>query len=290
MTEDSLWQTFLDEQLASFLSSLPDKDIQIPFSIEAKMLEWGGLGKTRCFIAMRKYIRPAKVTAFEKTFEEYKAQSRASLWTSYLHKHLIKFLKSVPESEYLQDKETLLATDTNILNSWLSLEPRPLYKAMRPWLSQPVIKQFQNRYRAFKHRGLKNIETIEVSPKTKQLIDRVKRKTYAENYDEVFEMLFSKDYAVTTDEEVAAAKQRISDELPPSTNLFLEHFLLRLNPNDRNRVKMLIELSYNAGWDDAKKSKKRKGNPKMEALVDFEFFNTAARIVNTHTVDDNIEE
>ena len=289
MTEDSLWQTFLDKQLSFFLSSLRDKDIQTPFSIEAKMLEWGGLGKTRCFIAMRKYIRPAKVTAFEKTFEEFKAQARASLWTSYLHKHLVKFLKSVPESEYLQDKETLLATDTNILNTWLSLESRPLYKAMRPWLSQPVIKQFQNRYRAFKHRGLKNIERIEVSPKTKQLIDIVKGDTYAENYDEVFEMLFSKDYAVTTDEEVGAAKQRLSDELPPSTNLFLEHFLLRLNPNDRNRVKMLIELSYNAGWDDAKKSKKRKGNPKMEALVDFEFFNTAARIVNTHNLDDDTE-
>ena len=289
MTEDSLWQTFLDEQLASFLSSLRDKDIQTPFNIEAKMLEWGGLGKTRCFVAMRKYIRPAKVTAFEKTFEEFQAQSRASLWRSYLHKHLVKFLKSVPESEYLQDKETLLATDTNKLNSWLSLEPRPLYKAMRPWLSQPVIKQFQNRYRAFKHRGLKNIETIEVSPKTKQLIDSVKGETYAENYDEIFEMLFSKDYAVTKDEEVAAAKQHISDELPPSTNLFLEHFLLRLNPNDRNRVKMLIELSYNAGWDDAKKSKKRKGDPKMEALVDFELFNTAARFVNTHNLDDDTE-
>ena len=52
---------------------------------------------------------------------------------------------------------------------------------------------------------------------------------------------------------------------------------------------MLIELSYNAGWDDAKKSKKRKGNPKMEALVDFEFFNTAARIVNTHNLDDDTE-
>ena len=105
MTEDSLWQTFLDEQLASFLSSLRDKDIQTPFSIEAKMLEWEGLGKTRCFIAMRKHIRHAKVTAFEKTFEEFKAQSRASLWTSYLHKHLVKFLKSVPESESCRIKK-----------------------------------------------------------------------------------------------------------------------------------------------------------------------------------------
>ncbi len=289
MTEESLWQAFLDEQLASFLNSLRDNDIQTPFNIEAKKLEWGGLSKTRCFIAMRKHIRPAKVTAFEKTFEEFKAQSRESLWTSYLHKHLIKFLKSVPESEYLQDKETLLATDANILNTWLSLEPRPLYKAMRPWISQPVIKQFQNRYRAFKHRGLKRTETIEVSPKTKQLIDRVKGETYAENYDEVFEMLFSKDYTVTTDEDVAATKKRLSDELPPSSNLFLEHFLLRLNPNDRNRVKMLIELSYNAGWDDAKKSKKRKGDPKIEALGEFELFNTAARFVNAHNVNDETE-
>jgi hypothetical protein len=289
MTEESLWQTFLDKQLASFLSSLRDKDIQPPFSIEAKMLEWGGLGKTKCFIAMRKHIKLAKVTDFDKTFEEFKAQSRASLWMSYLHKHLIKFLKSVPESEYLQDKDTLLATDTNTLNTWLSLEPRPLYKAMRPRLSQPVIKQFQNRYRAFKHRGLKNTETIEVSPKTKQLIDKVKGETFAENYDEVFEMLFSKDYTVTTDEDVAAAKKRLSDELPPSSNLFLEHFLLRLNPNDRNRVKMLIDLSYNAGWDDAKRSKKRKGDTKIEALGDFELFNTAARFVNTHNVEDENE-
>ncbi|WP_032096122.1 MULTISPECIES: hypothetical protein [unclassified Alteromonas] len=286
MNEESLWQAFLDEHLASFLNSLSDKDTQSPLNIEVKRLEWGGLGKTRCLIAMRKHIKHAKLTDFEKSFDEFKAQSRANLWTSYLHRHLIKFLKSVPESEYLQDKKALLESENTLQGTWLSLEPRPLYKAMRPWLSQSAIKQFQNRYRAFKHRGLKQTATIELSPRTKQLVDKVKGETYSENYDEVFEMLFSKDYAITRDEEVKAAKQSLADELPPSKNLFLEQFLLRLNPNDRNRVKMLIELSYSTGWDDAKKNRKRKGDPKMEALVDFKLFNTATRFTNTYKFDD----
>ena len=101
-----------------------------------------------------------------------------------------------------------------------------------------------------------------------------KAELHASNYDEVFELLFSKHYNVSADSEVRAVKERLMHYLPPKT--CFGKFMLRLNPNDRNRVKLLMEIAFNEGWDSAKTCRKRKGDPRAEALVDCSIFTTAA--------------
>ena len=285
MSDQSLWQQFLHAQLNTFLSTLQEKDKVTNVNIDKLERDVLALGKSMGFIALRKHIKPQKLGEFEQSFTLFKAQKEQELWSDYLANHLLKFLSSIPESTYLKDKEALVNADSVTIKEWQTLAPKALYSAMRAWLPQASIKQFQNRYRAYKHRGIKRTDTIDVSPQTKAIIDMAKAELHASNYDEVFELLFSKHYNVSADSEVRAVKEQISNALPASKNLFLEEFMLRLNPNDRNRVKLLIENTFNEGWDRAKACRKRKGDPRAEALVDCSIFTTAANFSTDESSD-----
>lgn len=54
--------------------------------------------------------------------------------------------------------------------------------------------------------------------------------------------------------------------------MFLEEFMFRLNFNDRNRVKLFIEIVFNEGWDRVKICRKWKGDLCVEVLVDCSIF------------------
>lgn len=160
MPDQSLWRQFLHAQLNTFLSTLQEKDKVTNVNIDKLERDVLALGKSMGFIALRKHIKPQKLGEFEQSFTMFKAQKEQELWSDYLANHLLKFLSSIPESTYLKDKEALVNADSVTIKEWQTLAPKALYSAMRAWLPQASIKQFQNRYRAYKHRGIKRTDVV----------------------------------------------------------------------------------------------------------------------------------
>ncbi|BBO30071.1 hypothetical protein AltI4_44590 (plasmid) [Alteromonas sp. I4] len=283
MNNDRPWQCFIEQQLDTFLSSLGNADwvSLYPTTLDKERLAESG--ESAALMAMRKVIKPGAMRRFERDFAEYRKEFEKSLWSVYLSKHLKKFLSAVPESDYHPDAAPL--TDDKI-ESWFNLQPKDLYKTLRIWIPQRYVKQFQNRYRAYKHREVRNIKVFDISAKSKAILERYRDEIEANSLDEAIERCFSVNYRTReNDPESTVAKSAIANTIMFGNDVYFDDLMQRLSNNDRQKLALIIERSFKAGWNAAKANRVRKGDPKQQALDEFDLMQKLTAFLPAENVD-----
>ncbi|TKB03397.1 hypothetical protein E5672_10175 [Alteromonas portus] len=73
--------------------------------------------------------------------------------------------------------------------------------------------------------------------------------------------------------DVEQAKEKLANDNFNSTEVIIQSFAKRFKNYDRERLLLIVELAFNEGWESAKKSKKRTGSPRKEALNQSDLYN-----------------
>lgn len=268
MNNDKPWDLFIDEHLEDFLAGLTDTEwvLSAPATLSKSRLL--GVGESKGLSIMRKVIKSAPMRRFELKFNNYLQNYEDALWTQYLSKHLKKFLSAIPNSEYCI--ESTMLSDIEI-EGWYSKAPKDLYRVLRIWIPQKYVKKFQNRYRAHKHRDVRNIEQFEISAKSKAILDRYKDKIEAGSLDEAIERCFAINYNTKLDFESEHAKAHVANRAEFSNTVFFSDLVERLTRSDCQKLALIIERSFKAGWQAAKTSRVKNGDPKQDAFEQFDY-------------------
>lgn len=268
MNNDKPWEEFVKRYFDAFVAELNDDDwiAGTPYSfIKAQVVE---KGQSAGILALRKKVKASAMKRFESDFKHYLEEYESTLWSQYLAKHLKNFLRTIPQSEY-HIKNAYLSNEE--IEGWCSMSQDELYKTLRTWIPQTYVKKLQNRYRAHKHRNVRKIQQFEISAKSKAILESYKDRIEAETLDEAIERCFSIDYQSWRDHETEHAKMKIANDAAFSNEVFFNDLLERMTSNDRKKIALIIEQSFIGGWNAAKKSRVRKGDPRQDALDKFEY-------------------
>jgi len=279
MNNDKPWATFVDINLDAFLAELNDDDWVAGTPSKMIKAQIAEAGQSAGKVAMRKVIKPRAMTRFENAFALYLQEYERTLWLQYLTKHLKKFLRSIPQSEF--HVEGTFPSDDEI-DGWYSMPPKELYSTLRTWIPQEYVKRFQNRYRAYKHRDVRAIEMFEISAKSKAILETYKDKIEAETLDEAIERCFAVNYQSWRDYETEYAKADIANKAEFSNAVYFTDLLERLTKNDRQKLALIIERSFKEGWSAAKGSRARKGDPRQDAYVQFDYAEILSQFISTN--------
>lgn len=195
------------------------------------------------------------------------------IWQDYLSKHFEKFINGLTENDFIDGKK-LNSSDIEIDKSI----PKNTYISLRKYINQDAIKSLQNRFRAHKHRQKTGIKNLQLKESYISMLDQFKDLVGADSLEETLDFLLSPDYRDYSNE-VTDAKLKIAERSFTDDNVMLVGLVSRLENYDRERVALMIEQSFISGWNAAKRSKKRTGNPRQEALNEFELYTQASAYV-----------
>lgn len=201
------------------------------------------------------------------------------IWQDYLSKNLDKFLNGLTENDFI-DGEKLNSSDIEIDKAI----PKNTYISLRKYINQEAIKSLQNRFRAHKHRQKTGIKNIQLKETYLTMLEKFKISVGAETIEEALDFLLSPDYR-DYEYDVEQAKEKLANDSFNSTEVMIESFAKRLKNYDRERLSLIVELAFNEGWDSAKKSKKRTGSPRKEALNQFDLYNRVLSLLGENKLD-----
>lgn len=207
--------------------------------------------------------------------------SKDKLWQEYIEKHFDKFALSLKDDDFISGEKEIISHKDIGFSS-----PKITYDFLRKLITQDAIKTLQNRFRAHKHRENRGIKNLQLKSHSINMLGKFKAQVGADSLEEALDFLLSPDYR-DYKHDVEQAKQRLGGEHFDSTELMIDSFTKRLNNYDRERLSLIIELAFNEGWKAAKKSKKRTGNPRQEALNQSDLYNSVMRLT---TRSDNADE
>ena len=199
--------------------------------------------------------------------------SNDTVWQEYIENNFDKFISSLKSDDFISgEKEIISDEDINFL------EPKKTYDCLRKIITQDAIKKLQNRFRAHKHREKRGIKNLQLKSHSLNMLDKFKAQVGADTLEEAIDFLLSPDYR-EYEHDVDLVKQRLGEGNFDSTELMLDSFTKRLKNYDRERLSLIIELAFNEGWKTAKKTKKRTGNPRQEALNQSDLYNSVVKLI-----------
>ncbi|MBZ2164273.1 hypothetical protein [Alteromonas stellipolaris] len=195
------------------------------------------------------------------------------VWQDYLSKHFEKFINGLTKNDFIDGKK-LNYSDIEIDKSI----PKNTYISLRKYINQDAIKSLQNRFRAHKHRQKTGIKNIQLKENYLIMLEKFKNLVGAETLEETIDFLLSPDYR-DYEHDVNQAKAQLAEDSFSSTEVMTENFAKRLKNYDRERLSLIIEMAFNEGWQSAKQSKKRTGNPRKEALSQTDLYNDVVKLI-----------
>ena len=199
--------------------------------------------------------------------------SKDKIWQEYMERNFDKFFSSLKSDDFINGKREIINHQDFDFSA-----PKSTYDCLRKIITQDAIKKLQNRFRAHKHRENRGIKNLQLKSHSLKMLDKFKAEVGADTLEEAIDFLLSPDYR-DYEHDVDQARQRLGDEKFDSTEVMLNSFTARLKSYDRERLSLILELAFNEGWKAAKRTKKRTGNPRKEALNKFELYNNVVDLI-----------